>query len=31
MSASEPTVILGLDPGASTGFAKCAFEGEKVT
>ena len=25
------TVILGLDPGASTGFAKCAFEGEKVT
>lgn len=25
------TVILGLDPGATTGFAKCAFEGEKIT
>jgi DNA (cytosine-5)-methyltransferase 1 len=25
------TVILGLDPGASTGFAKCTFQGETVT
>jgi len=28
---SEAVVILGLDPGASTGFAKCAFYGEKIT
>lgn len=27
---TEPTIILGLDPGASTGFAKCSFWGEKI-
>jgi Holliday junction resolvasome RuvABC endonuclease subunit len=29
---SKPwTVVFGLDPGASCGFARCAFEGEKIT